>query len=159
MSKEEITAEEFYRNKFRNLHKMSTEFSLSIQSVNLEVAMRWAKEFSDLIADHQTTQLNLELGEVKEKLQKANEIYSNDFKELKKVKDQKIQSLEQENERQLMKMGEMTNLWIGANDKLAASEARVKELEKALKTAMECYDNDIIMDSKIKLGIKTLLSK
>lgn len=59
---EAISAEQFYREKFRDLHKMSTEFSLSVQSVNLEVAMRWAHEFKDLHVDHEKqTIIGLEL--------------------------------------------------------------------------------------------------
>lgn len=43
---EGVTAEEFYKSKFRDLHKMTQDFSLAIQSVNLETAMRWAHEYA-----------------------------------------------------------------------------------------------------------------
>ena len=65
-SKEEITAEEFFRNKLRDEYVGNKHITLWTEVINAEKGMRWAKEFADL-------KVNEKLKEIREDLSRAKE--------------------------------------------------------------------------------------
>jgi hypothetical protein len=50
---EPITAEEFFRNKIKELHPGKKDFALSQQQITAEQGLRWAHEFKELHCEHQ----------------------------------------------------------------------------------------------------------
>lgn len=53
-NKTEITAEEFFRNKFKEKYSLTREITMRLEDIDLETSMKWAHEFNKLKLSEQT---------------------------------------------------------------------------------------------------------
>lgn len=69
---EQITAEEFFRNKFLQLHPGKRTITLHQETISGELAMRWAHEFASL--PPLESRIRAKLAETSDELSEFNEI-------------------------------------------------------------------------------------